>query len=159
MCLGKDTGASHPSKLPSLTLLNQLLHLLSDGAFHSGTQLGQHLNISRAAVWKQLRGIEALGISLHRVRGKGYRIYGGLDLLDLEAIYRDQPALQTVFQIHLLMQTESTNQVLMQASSQGQDILGQVILAELQTQGRGRNGQAMAYPLCATIGSLGGLAI
>ena len=93
----------------SLTSLNQLLHLLADGQFHSGTSLGQHLNMTRAAVWKQLKGLEALGVKLHRVRGKGYRVAGGLDLLDVEAIQRQLPSLNTPFDVQLHMMCNCTS--------------------------------------------------
>ncbi|MGY8862292.1 MAG: biotin--[acetyl-CoA-carboxylase] ligase, partial [Pseudomonadales bacterium] len=129
----------------SLTSLNQLLHLLADGQFHSGTDLGQHLNMSRAAVWKQLKGVEALGVKLHRVRGRGYRISGGLDLLDVEAIQRQLPVLDPTFNVQLQMSLPSTNQTLMQRQQQ-QSIHAEVILAEVQTSGRGRLGRHWQSP-------------
>jgi len=129
----------------SLTSLNQLLHLLADGQFHSGTALGQHLSMSRAAVWKQLKGVEALGVKLHRVRGRGYRISGGLDLLDVEAIHRQLPILDPSFNVQLHMSLPSTNQTLM-AHQQQQSIHGEVVLAEVQTSGRGRLGRQWQSP-------------
>jgi len=129
----------------SLTSLNQLLHLLADGQFHSGTALGQHLSMSRAAVWKQLKGMETLGVQLHRVRGRGYRIAGGLDLLDVEAIQRQLPALTPPFSVQLHMSLASTNQTLMQ-QQQHQSIHGEVVLAEVQTAGRGRLGRKWQSP-------------
>lgn len=129
----------------SLTCLNQLLHLLADGDFHSGTALGHHLNMSRAAVWKQLKGVEALGVKLHRVRGRGYRIAGGLDLLDVEAIQRQLPVLDPVFNVQLHMSLPSTNQTLMQRQQQ-QSIHGDLVLAEVQTSGRGRLGRQWQSP-------------
>jgi BirA family biotin operon repressor/biotin-[acetyl-CoA-carboxylase] ligase len=129
----------------SLTSLNQLLHLLADGQFHSGTDLGQHLNMSRAAVWKQLKGVEALGVKLHRVRGRGYRISGGLDLLDVEAIQRQLPVLSPTFDVQLHMSLPSTNQTLMQ-SLQQRSIHAEVVLAEVQTSGRGRLGRQWQSP-------------
>ena len=129
----------------SLTSLNQLLHLLADGHFHSGTELGERLHMSRAAVWKQLQGIEELGITVHRLQGKGYRIPNGLDLLDVEAILRHQPELAKKLDIELLMSTPSTNQLLMQSQTSG-SIHGRVVLAEVQTAGRGRLGRQWQSP-------------
>jgi BirA family transcriptional regulator, biotin operon repressor / biotin---[acetyl-CoA-carboxylase] ligase len=52
-----------------------LLELLKDGRFHSGQALGAALGISRSAVWKQLQQMEAeLGLSIHKVRGRGYQL-------------------------------------------------------------------------------------
>lgn len=129
----------------SLTSLNQLLHLLADGEFHSGTALGRHLSMTRAAVWKQLKGVEALGVNLHRVRGRGYRISGGLDLLDVEAIQRQLPILDPSFNVQLHMSLPSTNQTLMQHQQQ-RSIHGDVVLAEVQTSGRGRLGRQWQSP-------------
>ena len=129
----------------SLTCLNQLLHLLADGQFHSGTDLGHHLSMSRAAVWKQLKGVEAFGVNLHRVRGRGYRIAGGLDLLDVEAIQRQLPELTPGFNVQLHMSLPSTNQTLMQRQQQ-QSIHAEVVLAEVQTSGRGRLGRHWQSP-------------
>ena len=129
----------------SLTSLNQLLHLLADGCFHSGTELGERLQMSRAAVWKQLQGIEQLGVRVHRVRGKGYRLPDGLDLLDVEAIVRHEPSLAELFQLELLMSTPSTNRLLMQRQSDI-GIHGQVVFAEVQTAGRGRLGRQWQSP-------------
>ncbi len=129
----------------SLTSLNQLLHLLADGKFHSGTELGERLQMSRAAVWKQLKGIEQLGVQVHRVRGKGYRLPHGLDLLDVEAIVRHDPQLAQLFDVELLMSTESTNRLLMQRQGDGA-IHGQAVFAEVQTGGRGRLGRQWQSP-------------
>lgn len=129
----------------SLTSLNQLLHLLADGRFHSGTELGERLHMSRAAVWKQLQGIEELGITVHRLQGKGYRIPGGLDLLDVEAIVRHQPSLLSMFELELLMSTPSTNQLLIQRQANA-SIHGRVLMAEVQTAGRGRLGRHWQSP-------------
>ncbi|RWG64170.1 HTH domain-containing protein, partial [Mesorhizobium sp.] len=64
-----------------------LLKLLKDGRFHSGQALGAGLGISRSAVWKQLQHLEAeLGLSVHKVRGKGYRLAKPLLLLDAAEI-------------------------------------------------------------------------
>ncbi|HNN64635.1 MAG TPA: HTH domain-containing protein, partial [Pseudomonadales bacterium] len=65
----------------------QLLTHLADGQFHSGEVLGRLLGISRAAIWKRLQRLqESAGIAIERRHGKGYRIDGGLDLLDAAAI-------------------------------------------------------------------------
>src|SRR5690554_8213377 len=62
--------------------IGDLIRLLSDGQFHSGEQLGEQLCVSRAAVWKQLRKLEALGIFMEAVKEQGYRLVEPLELLD-----------------------------------------------------------------------------
>ncbi|WP_335987550.1 HTH domain-containing protein, partial [Spongiibacter tropicus] len=64
----------------------QLLSVLADGEFHSGEELGGLLGVSRAAVWKQLQKLEELSLSIEAQKGRGYRVVGGLDLLNRELI-------------------------------------------------------------------------
>ena len=51
----------------------QILALLSDGEFHSGTELAELLGVSRSALCKQLNGLSVLGLHHSAVSGKGYR--------------------------------------------------------------------------------------
>ena len=44
--------------------MEDLLFILSNGKFHSGEDLGKKLDISRAAVWKKINKIKALGLPL-----------------------------------------------------------------------------------------------
>jgi len=43
-----------------------LLRLLADGSFHSGTDLGAKLGVTRAAVCKAIRALGAEGLDIHR---------------------------------------------------------------------------------------------
>ena len=65
---------------------SKILDFLKDGAFHSGEALGEKVGCSRTAVWKHLQKLEALGLVIETTKGTGYRIVGGVDLLDMEAI-------------------------------------------------------------------------
>lgn len=119
-----------------------LLRVLADGRFHSGAELGRTWGITRSAVWKQVGKLEALGLDIHAVRGRGYRIPGGLELLDSDAIraaIRDDclPRLRDL-QIQALI--DSTNSRLM-SLARGGGPSGCACLAEMQTGGRGRRGR------------------
>ena len=60
-----------------------LLPLLASGDFRSGQELAEQLGVSRTAVWKQVnRLVEESGLPIESVKGKGYRIAGGVDLLE-----------------------------------------------------------------------------
>ena len=65
---------------------NKILDILKDGEFHSGEALGEKVGCSRTAVWKHLQKLEALGLLVETTKGTGYRIVGGVELLDGEAI-------------------------------------------------------------------------
>jgi BirA family biotin operon repressor/biotin-[acetyl-CoA-carboxylase] ligase len=64
-----------------------LLAKLADGRFHSGQDLADQHEVSRTAIWKQIASLQELGLEIERVRGQGYRIPGGVDLLHAPTIY------------------------------------------------------------------------
>lgn len=132
----------------SVTLLSvTLLKLLSDGEYHSGDALGAALGVSRTAVWKQLKKLEALELPIESIKGKGYRLVGGLELLDEQQILKHLTGdVRTSLKaLHLLQDVPSTNAVAMEACQAG-DASGVVWLAERQTAGRGRRGRDWQSP-------------
>ncbi|MDF1677124.1 MAG: HTH domain-containing protein [Legionellaceae bacterium] len=72
----------------------KLLHLLSDGTYHSGQRLGDILGISRTAVWKHIEKLEALGLHIKRVPKQGYCIspsFIPLSLSRIQSLLGTQP--------------------------------------------------------------------
>lgn len=131
--------------------MEKLLHLLADGRFHSGEELGEALCVSRAAVWKKLKFLEELGLSLDSVRGKGYRLGSGIELLNQEQIKAglDRKLLDSVT-LHTCFSTGSTNDLVKEIGS-GQPGNMAFCLAEHQTCGRGRRGRTWVSPFGSTI--------
>lgn len=124
--------------------LGQALKLLSDGEFHSGEELGALLGVSRAAVWKTLKKFELLGIDLISVKGKGYCIGGGLDLLDQSKIFSGRCE---SLNINVFAQVDSTNSYLLRQNKPERH----VCLAENQTAGRGRRGRIWVSPFAQNL--------
>lgn len=123
-----------------------LLDLLADGRFHSGGALGEALGIARTTVWKHVRALEGMGLEVHGVRGRGYRLARPLERLDGDAI---RSALAPgpcaiVAPVHVHAQVESTSDWLAQHAAGAAN--GTVCLAERQLAGRGRRGRAWASP-------------
>lgn len=129
--------------------MHRILQLLADGRFHSGAELGAALSVSRSAIWKQVRRLESLGLEVHAVRGRGYRLAEPLDLLDAEAIRQGLPANARVLldRLDVHLELESTNRHLRQAGP----LPGHACLAERQTGGRGRRGRPWVSPFGANI--------
>ncbi|MBY5994244.1 bifunctional biotin--[acetyl-CoA-carboxylase] ligase/biotin operon repressor BirA [Ferrimonas balearica] len=127
-----------------LTPIRQdLITLLADGQFHSGAQLAQDLGVSRAAIHNHIESLEALGLDLFRVKGKGYRLARPLSLLDPETLGASaRPA-----PLHLFWQLESTNGFLLERTRHCRN--GEACLAELQTGGRGRRGRTWVSPVAS----------
>jgi len=136
----------------------EVLRLLSDGQVHSGEELGMLLGVSRAAVWKTLKKFELVGLDVISIKGKGYCIKGGLDLLDESEI---QAQFQEFLDIKVFAQVDSTNSYLLRQNNPER----KVCLAESQTAGRGRRGRAWVSPFAQNLylsigwGFEGGIAV
>ncbi|WP_028621534.1 bifunctional biotin--[acetyl-CoA-carboxylase] ligase/biotin operon repressor BirA [Pseudomonas sp. Ant30-3] len=126
-----------------------LLKLLKDGRFHSGQTLGAALGVSRSAVWKQLQHLEAeLGLSIHKVRGRGYQLAAPLTLLDADAIRRQSASCD--WPILVFDSIDSTNTEALRAIQRG-EAAPFLVLAERQTAGRGRRGRKWVSPFAENI--------
>jgi BirA family biotin operon repressor/biotin-[acetyl-CoA-carboxylase] ligase len=124
-----------------------LLNLLKDGRFHSGQDLGAALGISRSAVWKQLQHLEAeLGLSIHKVRGRGYQLAAPLALLDSRAISEMAPG----WPVTVLDSVDSTNAEALRAIGRG-GLAPFLVLAERQASGRGRRGRKWVSPFAENL--------
>lgn len=127
----------------------KILKVLADGIFHSGEELGEVMGVSRTAVWKHLQKVGDLGLQLESVKGKGYRIIGGVDLLDESQIVDslDGATKGLLSELLVFSSIDSTNHYLM-TERQG---AGEVCLAEQQSQGRGRRGRVWVSPFAKNI--------
>ena len=125
--------------------IRSLLNQLSDGEFHSGSSLGVSLGVSRAAVWKALGRLSELNLNIETVKGKGYCLVGGLDLLKREQILKYIPLdIQKKINLDLMLSIESTNSFLMAKAVLDTDY--EICISEMQLAGRGRRGKVWVSP-------------
>lgn len=122
-------------------LAHRVLRLLADGDFHSGEALARTLNVSRATVWQAVHGLDALGLEVYKVRGRGYRLREPLPLLDAAQIRLHLGRDAARFTLELLDGVDSTNTFAMQRALAGAPA-ATMIAAEWQSAGRGRQGRA-----------------
>ncbi|HNX28115.1 MAG TPA: biotin--[acetyl-CoA-carboxylase] ligase [Syntrophomonadaceae bacterium] len=117
-----------------------------NGEWVSGETLSQTLNVSRTAVWKQVQNLSTEGYKIESSPKKGYRISNPVDLLSPEEV---KPGLLTeVFgqdNYFYYRQTDSTNKRARALANDGYPE-GTVIVAEEQTDGRGRRGRSWYSP-------------
>ncbi|WP_196220973.1 HTH domain-containing protein, partial [Sansalvadorimonas verongulae] len=124
--------------------MENLIRLLGDGRFHSGEELGSALGVSRAAVWKKLKTLSDLGLELDAVRGKGYRLPTGIELLDESTIRAElSPDVSGSTSLDLKMLTTSTNDGVRNIQEGSR---WRVCIAEHQSAGRGRRGRVWQSP-------------
>ena len=130
----------------------EALALLADGQFHSGQELADVLGVSRTAVWKQIGRLQALGLEVESVRGRGYRLPGGIELLD-EALIQEllEPTAKSLLrELTIFPEIDSTNAELLRRLQNGPG-RGLVCTAEQQTAGRGRRGRHWVSPFASNI--------
>ena len=126
-----------------------ILALLADGAFHSGQTLAAKLGITRSAVWKRLHQLQKnLGLEIYAVSGKGYKLARPLQLLDAESLkhsLRQGLALTRVPEFEVYLSLDSTNRHALELSRTA-PTTPRLVLAEMQTAGRGRRGRQWLSP-------------
>ncbi|MBE7374210.1 bifunctional biotin--[acetyl-CoA-carboxylase] ligase/biotin operon repressor BirA [Pseudomonas lopnurensis] len=125
--------------------MNRLLRLLQDGRFHSGQELGEELGVSRSSVWKHLQRVESeTGLKLYKVPGRGYRLAESLSLLAHERLAPHLDRLH--WPLYLRGTIDSTNAEALRLL-QEQTLAPFLVLAEAQTDGRGRRGRKWVSPV------------
>ncbi len=126
-----------------MTTRAEILKMLSDGAFHSGTDLGQALGVTRAAVCKNIGQLTQSGLDVHRVSGRGYKLETPLQLLDATRILKHLGTAAADFRkrLHIVDRVDSTNQFLSEHIAPIKSVNGEVCLTEAQWAGRGRRGR------------------
>jgi BirA family biotin operon repressor/biotin-[acetyl-CoA-carboxylase] ligase len=124
--------------------------LLADGQWHSGERLADRLQITRTAVWQQVRALTALTGAIEAVPGRGYRLHSAVELLDARRIRSaiDPEFRPLLRRLEAHFTTDSTNQRLLENTARD-GIHGHAVLAEYQTAGRGRQGRDWIAPLGA----------
>jgi BirA family biotin operon repressor/biotin-[acetyl-CoA-carboxylase] ligase len=130
---------------------NSILHLLSDGEFHSGSALGKILGLTRTTIWKLIQQFPNWDIDVESVTGKGYRIPGGLSLLNKETIQQGIASLPNQPTLEIVDSISSTQDYLMEKQFQLSDHRPFCCLAERQTKGRGRQGRTWISPFARNI--------
>lgn len=131
----------------------RLIDLLMDGRFHSGQSLGQELGISRAAVWKHIQILDTLGLDVHAVRGRGYRLSEAFEPLESERIgaYLSVSSTVRMRTLEVFRDIDSTSDHLKRRRTQLEDGTFSVCVAEWQSAGRGRRGRRWVSPYGANL--------
>ncbi len=133
-----------------------VLSYLSNEHFVSGKKLSSKLELSRVAVWKQIQKLKRLGYHISADARKGYRIISRPDILLPTEIQRNLTTKYIGRQIFYHHQVSSTNSMAKESIKDKKVHFreGTVIVADVQTTGRGRLGRTWYSPpggLCITI--------
>jgi BirA family biotin operon repressor/biotin-[acetyl-CoA-carboxylase] ligase len=136
-----------------MSLEQRILCRLANGKFHSGQTLAEELGVSRASIWNCVKKLQAYGLEVYSIRGRGYRIPQPTELLNSETIcqYIDQNLLAQKQvsgaqaprpNIDLHWSLNSTNEQLLHS----EQAAPAVCISEMQQNGRGRRGRQWLSP-------------
>ena len=117
------------------TLLGTLAE--SGGEYISGAMLAEKLGVSRNAVWKAVKSLEAEGYSIEAVTSKGYRLSAENNRLSEKLIQAYLKTENFGKQIIIYDEIDSTNNCAKEMASSGISA-GTVIIADTQNSGKGR---------------------
>lgn len=129
--------------------LKKLLFLLCDGNFHSGAQLGEALGLTRSAIWKLVKKMSDFGLTIEAITNKGYRIPGGVSLLEKNKVlsFVETHHQRSLEALEIFDSISSTNDYLLQIRPP----INTACFAETQTAGRGRRGRSWISPFAKNI--------
>ncbi|WP_020676637.1 biotin--[acetyl-CoA-carboxylase] ligase [Geopsychrobacter electrodiphilus] len=130
-----------------MTSREQIIQLFRQrlGDYISGREICSVLQISRAAVWKQVEQLRELGFEIEARRSRGYRLLESPDLLLSADISAELGTSLIGRKVHCTSEIASTNQLTQQLAVDGAPE-GLVVLADAQTAGRGRMGRCWTSP-------------
>ena len=125
----------------------KLLALLESrkGEFVSGEEIARELAVSRTAVWKAVNALRNRGYEIDAAQNRGYCLDAHTDILSIQGIRQLLGSDDSEFNLELIPCTASTNALLRDRAAAGAPE-GSVILANQQTQGRGRLGREFYSP-------------
>lgn len=134
-----------PCKIPDVyarthQALFPLLRRLSDGRFHSGQTLAHEFSLSRSSIFNALAQAETMGLTIHAVRGRGYRLPEPVEWLEGDAVAHHLGTVSRAYTVHVFDSVDSTNTALMAAALDGAAD-GTLFCTEHQHAGKGRRGR------------------
>ena len=126
---------------------DKILDLLESrkGEYISGEELASELSVTRAAVWKAVTGLREDGYPINEVQNNGYLLAEVTDYLTEQGIWKYLDRSCSMLNIRVLPETGSTNDLLRERSDAGCPE-GTVLIAGMQTDGKGRLGRRFYSP-------------
>ncbi|MDY5730243.1 MAG: biotin--[acetyl-CoA-carboxylase] ligase [Eubacteriales bacterium] len=118
-----------------------LEQLISANGFVSGQALAKYTQISRMAVWKHIQALQAQGYHIEAEHGKGYILYCDKDVLSQSCLQAES---RGKYQFTVKPSSPSTNEELRAMANECKE--GTILLANMQSKGKGRMGRSFFSP-------------
>ena len=134
-------------EVKTLGTKEQLLTLFenSKGVFFSGEEIADKLSVSRTAVWKSVKSLQGEGYPITAVRNRGYCLSVETDILSVQGIRKYLKPVCANLELNVVSTLTSTNTVAREKAMSG-CADGYTIIANCQTDGRGRRGRSFYSP-------------
>lgn len=124
--------------------------LRGSDTYVSGQEMCEHFGVSRTAIWKAIHSLQQEGYVIEAVPKKGYHMVAVPDILSEKEIATRLTTKWVGRKIVYYAQTGSTNVDARRFAEEGAPS-GTLVVADEQTQGRGRRGRVWQSPLGGTI--------
>jgi BirA family biotin operon repressor/biotin-[acetyl-CoA-carboxylase] ligase len=111
----------------------------------SGAGLAAAMGVSRTAVWKHIKTLENEGYSIEAVPSKGYRLTSSPDVIVASEVKRGLGTRAIGKEIVHVTEVASTNTLATDLVQKGA-VDGTVVIAEIQSGGKGRLGRSWISP-------------
>ncbi|MFQ9058798.1 MAG: biotin operon repressor [[Eubacterium] siraeum] len=134
-----------------MKLKEQVLLILmsSKGKFVSGEEISKQLYVSRNAVWKAINSLRADGFIIDAAQNKGYLLSGGetddftrYGILRIRQLLKKSAADADI----TIKDTVTSTNTLLRTSAENGAPSKTVLIANEQTEGRGRHGKSFYSP-------------
>ncbi len=113
-----------------------ILQLLKANKTISGEEIGKALGISRTAVWKHIQDLKKKGYQI-KTSPKGYILENTSDLINAEELSN------LPYKVYYFKEATSTMEIAKKIAEKGESAL---VIAEVQTRGKGRLGRLWHSP-------------
>lgn len=135
---------------PPLHLLNKALEYLLSGELQTALYLEQTLGVNQNELSAIFHAFEQSGLVINKIGQSSYQLSKTFALLDKTQILAQQKPDAAPIWVESFL--DSTNEQLLQKIAQGEGMTpGSVLVAETQTQGRGRQGNCWVSPFGANL--------
>lgn len=124
----------------------EVLRLLRESTeYISGQELCEKFCVSRTAVWKIMKQLKEEGYEIEAVQNRGYRLLAVPDILSKSEIESRLDGGWIGSQVYFAEEVDSTNTWGKRLAEEGAPH-GTLVVADEQTQGRGRRGRSWQSP-------------
>ena len=122
-----------------------LKEIRNSADYVSGQELCEKIGVSRTAVWKVIKQLQAEGYDIEAVTNKGYRLLSYPNILSGSELMSRMNTKWAGSRVYYRKETESTNEDAKYLAEEGMEH-GSLVVADTQTGGRGRRGREWISP-------------